>query len=109
MASPYNLNDFKNGQQSIEYIFSPKEEPSEIKSYISRREFNKKLSKEIGLFTTFLYEIILNDNKFTSSDRLPSTERNLEEHNHETILLGLLKQKIMHLNLCKLKDIPKEF
>lgn len=55
MTSPYNLNDFKNGQQSVEYIFTPNEESSEMKSFIAKRELNPKVSKEVAIFTTFLY------------------------------------------------------
>jgi hypothetical protein len=64
MTSPYNLNDFKNGHQSIEFIFTPNEEPSELKSFIAKRELHSKVTKEVALFATFLYEIILNDNHF---------------------------------------------
>lgn len=62
MTSPYNLNDFKNAHQSIDSIFSLNEESSDVRLYTSRRELNPKVSKEVALFITFLYEIILCDN-----------------------------------------------
>lgn len=108
MTSPYNLNDFKSGHQSLEYIFAPIEEPSDIRSFVAKRQLNPKVSQEVAIFTTFLYEIILQDNRVGSTERLPATEKDLDsERSHNQ--LGVLKQKIIEMNLCKLKGVPKEF
>ncbi len=108
MTSPYNLNDFKNSHQSLEYIFAPIEEPSDIKSFVAKRQLNPKVSKEVAIFTAFLYEIIVQDNRLGSCERLPVTQKNLDgEKSHNQ--LGVLKQKLIDMNLCKLKGIPKEF
>lgn len=111
MTSPYNLNDFKNTHHTIEHIFLPNQLPSDITSYVSRREMNPKIPIEIAIFSIFLYEIILEDSDllYGNSEKALNSQKKAEAVEGTQKMLGLFKQKILQLNMCKVKDIPKRF
>lgn len=72
---------------------------------------NSKIPKEIAIFSIFLYEIILGDSDvhFSSSEKLLTLEKKAESSGVSEQMLGLFKQKILELNMCKVKDIPQQF
>ena len=45
VSSPYNLNDFKTEFPSVNYIFSPNEEISQLPDFSTKRQFNPAVKK----------------------------------------------------------------
>lgn len=93
-ATPYNLNDFRNSKPHSSVLLLQSEK-TEAEGFEWRREVGAWIDQEIAVFLLLWREVLEGDQRG-------------EAREGET-LLGGLKQRVMGMDLCQLRNVPAQF